>query len=134
MFYEETLLRHKIRDECLRGMPDVERLCRKLVVGRATLQDLCTLYQFSAKLPELVEQLQSYAGQHQTALQTMFVEALTLRSKQLFKYGGLIASAVDLEVSGSPVCVIVAHAVVVVVVVVIVVVVVCSWLPRRTSF
>jgi DNA mismatch repair protein MSH2 len=45
-FFEDTLLRQHVRDDGLRGMPDVERLCRKLVLGRAGLQDLCVLYQF----------------------------------------------------------------------------------------
>ena len=71
VFYEDTLLRQQVRDDCLRGLPDVERLCRKLVAGRATLQDLCVLYQFAVRLPDLVGRLQSYSGEHKNVIASM---------------------------------------------------------------
>lgn len=71
----------------------------QLVTGRASLQDLCTLYQFSSRLPALLEHLEAYAGPHRAALDSAFVSELATRAGQLQKYNGLIASAVDLELA-----------------------------------
>lgn len=46
------------------GMPDVERLTRKLDLQRATLADLCALFRASGKLEALVLALQAHEGAH----------------------------------------------------------------------
>lgn len=53
-----------IRDQHLRGLPDVERLTRKLEQKRCTLADLCQLYRASAKLPLIEDALRGYEGPH----------------------------------------------------------------------
>jgi DNA mismatch repair protein MSH2 len=98
-FYEDTLLRQHVREEGLRGMPDVERLCRKLVLGRASLQDLCVLYQFAARLPDIVLRLKEHKGAYAAQLERAFGKELDTRATQLAKYNALIASAVDLELA-----------------------------------
>jgi DNA mismatch repair ATPase MutS len=42
------------------GMPDIERLNRKLEAHRASLADLCQLYRASAVLPRLEEALRCH--------------------------------------------------------------------------
>jgi DNA mismatch repair protein MSH2 len=98
-FFEDTLLRQHVRDDGLRGMPDVERLCRKLVVGRAGLQDLCVLYQFASRLPDVVARLKEHRGAYAAQLERAFITDLDTRATQLAKYNGLIVSAVDLELA-----------------------------------
>jgi DNA mismatch repair protein MSH2 len=46
------------------GMPDVERLTRKLQRRKCSLADLCGLYRASSKLPGIVAALQNHAGEH----------------------------------------------------------------------
>merc|ERR1712205_23297 len=40
-----------LRDAVMRGLPDAERLARKLERQNATLQDLCLLYKVSSAIP-----------------------------------------------------------------------------------
>ena len=49
---------------CMPGMPDVERLTRKLQRRKCSLGDLCGLYRASSKLPGIVAALQNHAGEH----------------------------------------------------------------------
>lgn len=44
----------------LPGMPDIERLSRKLEARRASLADLCQLYRASSVLPRLEEALRCH--------------------------------------------------------------------------
>ena len=46
------------------GLPDVERLARKLDRRKASLADLCQLYRASSRLPMLVEAFRDYEGPH----------------------------------------------------------------------
>jgi hypothetical protein len=46
------------------GMPDIERLARKLEVQRASLADLCQLYRASSVLPRLEEALRCHEVWH----------------------------------------------------------------------
>ncbi len=45
---------------CVAGMPDIERLNRKLESQRASLADLCQLYRASSALPRLEEALRCH--------------------------------------------------------------------------
>lgn len=51
------------------GMPDVDRLSRRLEAKRLGLPELCQLYRASAALPMVVEALQCYQGPHANMLQ-----------------------------------------------------------------
>ena len=48
----------------LTGLPDVERLTRKLERRRASLADLCQLYRASSRLPLIEAALRDHAGPH----------------------------------------------------------------------
>ena len=52
------------------GMPDVERLTRKLERRRCSLADLCQLYRASSKLPAIVDVLKAHTGDHAELLRT----------------------------------------------------------------
>jgi hypothetical protein len=49
-----------VLDPSLAGMPDIERLARKLEAQRASLADLCQLYRASSVLPRLEEALRCH--------------------------------------------------------------------------
>ena len=55
------------------GLPDVERLARKLERRKASLADLCQLYRASSRLPMLVEAFTDYEGPHAELLTTRCV-------------------------------------------------------------
>ena len=46
------------------GLPDIERLTRKLERRKTTLADLCQLYRASSRLPLMLAALQEYDGPH----------------------------------------------------------------------
>lgn len=46
------------------GLPDVERLSRKLERRKASLADLCQLYRASSRLPMMVEAFRDHEGPH----------------------------------------------------------------------
>ena len=49
----DSFLRGDLRDGLLRGVPDVDRLVRKLERGTATLRDLCALYRVSCRIEDI---------------------------------------------------------------------------------
>ena len=55
------------------GMPDVERLTRKLERRKASLSDLCQLYRASSKLPLIQNALLDHPGPHAHLLKSRLV-------------------------------------------------------------
>ena len=84
-FLDDTLMRQRVRDTNLRGMCDVDRLCRKLTTNKASLQDLVTLYQFACRLPDLAESLAGHSGPHAARINAMVLNDLKVRSEHLSK-------------------------------------------------
>jgi hypothetical protein len=46
------------------GLPDLDKLCRKLEAEKISLQELCQLYRASSKLPLLEEAVRAHEGPH----------------------------------------------------------------------
>lgn len=63
---------------CCAGLPDIERLTRKLERRKATLADLCQLYRASSRIPLMVAVLQDNMGPHAELLMTRWDAAGTL--------------------------------------------------------
>lgn len=59
------------------GMPDVERLTRKLERRKASLSDLCQLYRASSKLPMIQNALLDHPGPHAALLKTRSVPSIS---------------------------------------------------------
>ena len=55
------------------GMPDVERLTRKLERRKASLSDLCQLYRASSKVPLIQNALLDHPGPHAHLLKSRLV-------------------------------------------------------------
>lgn len=53
-----------MRVTCVAGMPDIERLNRKLEAQRSSLSDLCQLYRASSVLPRLEEAIRCHEVRH----------------------------------------------------------------------
>jgi len=98
-FATDGELREQIRDNLLRGLPDVERLTRKLERKRATLSDLCQLYRASSKLPSIISELSRAAEGGAEVLQQRFVDPLATAhdAEHLTKFEELLEAAVDLD-------------------------------------
>ncbi|KAF5834360.1 muts domain V-domain-containing protein [Dunaliella salina] len=96
-------LREKLRDQHMRGLPDVERLVRKLDSRRAGsaigLGELCQLYRVSARLPLIEDALRQHEGPHAQMLQERYCDELAVAHDQdhLCKFEELVEAAVDLD-------------------------------------
>jgi DNA mismatch repair protein MSH2 len=92
-------LRERLRDTHLRGMPDIEKLTRKLEAKKLGLQDLCLLYRASAILPLIAEAIRSHQGPHANMLAHKFAEPLSRAhdADHLSKFEDLIEAAIDLD-------------------------------------
>lgn len=60
------------------GLPDIERLTRKLERKKATLADMCQLYRASSRLPMMEEAFRDHDGPHAQLLATRYSLALML--------------------------------------------------------
>lgn len=92
---ENSMQRQQLRDTVLRGIPDVSRVARKLVKGKASLQDLVVLYFAVAKISPIYEQLAAMPALN--AAQELLMAPLCALSANLSKYAELIESTVDFE-------------------------------------
>ncbi len=72
----------------LAGLPDVERLARKLERRKASLADLCQLYRASSRLPMLVEAFRDYEGPHAELLSTRCASLALVISCALYTAAG----------------------------------------------
>ncbi|KAK9813003.1 hypothetical protein WJX72_007194 [[Myrmecia] bisecta] len=98
-FTTDPALRETLRDMHFRGMPDVERLTRKLARKNCSLADLCQLYRASSKLPMIEAALREHEGPHAQLLATRYADALALAhdDDHLTKFEDLLEAAVDLD-------------------------------------
>lgn len=98
-FVSDASLRADLAGLHLRGLPDIERLTRKLERRAATLQDLCQLYRASSRLPLIEAALRAHTGPHAEALVERFAAPLAEAhdGDHLTKFEELLEAAVDLD-------------------------------------
>lgn len=97
-FVHDACMRADMNGLHLRGMPDIERLARKLDKKTASLQDLCQLYRVSSRLPLIEEVLSSHEGKFKVALHAYATSlAKAHDSDHLTKFEDLIETAIDLD-------------------------------------
>ena len=92
-------VRDTLRGAHLRALPDIERITRKLERRRASLMDLCRLYQASAALPYVAEALDRVQGDLGAGLRERFSEKLAKLhdADHLGRFEALLEAAVDLN-------------------------------------
>ncbi|GFR44787.1 hypothetical protein Agub_g6119, partial [Astrephomene gubernaculifera] len=92
-------LRGRLRDQQFRGLPDVERLTRKLQSRRISLAELHQLYRASARLPLVEEAVRCHEGQHAAKLVERYADPLAQHhdSEHLQRFEELLEAALDLE-------------------------------------
>jgi DNA mismatch repair protein MSH2 len=92
-------VRDTLRGAHLRALPDIERITRKLERRRASLMDLCRLYQASAALPYVAEALDRVTGDFGAALKARYSDKLVRLhdAEHLGRFEALLEAAVDLN-------------------------------------
>lgn len=101
LLVENSIQRQGLRETVLRGIPDVARVSRKLVKGKASLQDLVNLYFAAAKIQPIHEQLAAIHSDGMVdarlarSLEELLMRPLCHLSTNLTKYAELIEKTVD---------------------------------------
>lgn len=92
---DESVVRQCLRETVLRGIPQISRITRKLVRGKASLQDLVLLYSAVSKIAPIHEQLRLIQ------IESPIIQGLILQfarlAAALAKFAELIESTVDFD-------------------------------------
>jgi len=99
-FHSSPELRENVRTAHFRQLSDIERLTRKLERKKASVLDLCKLYQASCVLPAIVDSMSNDANEkHKDLLQSRYGNELSRlhADEQLGKFEALMEAAVDLS-------------------------------------
>ncbi|GAX83908.1 hypothetical protein CEUSTIGMA_g11332.t1 [Chlamydomonas eustigma] len=96
---EDAEMRERLRDQHLRGLPDIERLVRRLEMRKLGLPELCQLYRASAILPLVEDVLRCHSGPHASLLKSRYADVLAVAhdGEHLTKFEELLEAAVDLD-------------------------------------
>ena len=98
-FHDDASLRSDVSGLHLRGLPDIDRLKKKLEDRTATLQDLCQLYRASSRLPMIEGALREHRGRYREKMWMGFADPLAAAhdAEHLSKFEDLIEAALDLD-------------------------------------
>nr|WCZ58541.1 DNA mismatch repair protein Msh2 [Andalucia godoyi] len=93
----DPVLRQNIADEHIKKLPDLDRIIKKLVRGRGTLEDAVRLYQVSLHVPRMVGLLESYTGGvSEASVSTRFAIPLGSAGNDLQPLEDMICKTVDM--------------------------------------
>jgi len=96
-FVTDVSLRQNLRETHMRRLPDLRRYCKKLTSGRAKLVDLMALYDFLRKLPDFVECLKGYDGEHHELVESAFTEKLDQVHRECTKLMQMVEATIDMD-------------------------------------
>ncbi|EPY52880.1 MutS protein 2 [Schizosaccharomyces cryophilus OY26] len=98
-FIEDPEVRQLLLDDdhLLRSIPDVPRLCRRLIRGSSSLEDVVRIYQMAKALPNIVTALDSLKSVHKQLIDQVYTTPLSTHCKNLTKLIELVETTIDLE-------------------------------------
>lgn len=103
ILHSDTTLRETLRQDHLKGIPDLSRIVIRLKRGTATLKDLWDLRQFARRLPGIVEALGTHDGDEESmrTLRTSFSDRLGGLLEEFQLYVAFTDQAIDLEAAAT---------------------------------
>ncbi|THH29236.1 hypothetical protein EUX98_g4951 [Antrodiella citrinella] len=100
IFVEESNTRRTLQDECLKLMPDLNRICKRFLKKAASLEDVVRVYQAVVKLEDLISALESVANENE-AHGALITECYLTKFKEfeegLSKYAEMVQQTLDLD-------------------------------------
>jgi DNA mismatch repair protein MSH2 len=97
LFVEDAAVRQGVHGVSLAAFPDLHRLAKKFQRGKANLEDVVRIYQVIRSLPELINTLSQYEGEHKQSLEDKFITPLTELSEKLKNLEQLAETTIDME-------------------------------------
>nr|WJN24899.1 MSH2 [Pseudozyma thailandica] len=100
LFVRDNSSRQLIRDDYLKLMPDMHRISKRFQKGVATLEDVVRVYQAVLRLPGLIQTISDMdtpSEEHQSLLDTTYIEPLRLHDTALTKFTELVEATLDLN-------------------------------------
>ncbi|KAJ3270734.1 MutS-like protein, partial [Blyttiomyces sp. JEL0837] len=96
-FCSDTELRQTLQEENLKKFPDLHRMGKKFLRGKANLQDVVRVYQVIISLPSFFDTLSSYAGDHASLIKEMYLDKLMDYMNGLKKLQEMVETTIDLR-------------------------------------
>jgi len=102
IFHQDSGLREALRQDELKGIPDLSRIVLRLKREQATLKDLWDLRKFAQRLPKIVAALNAHDGTEasQKKLSTTFTSRLASLLEEFSLYVAFTDQAIDIEAAG----------------------------------
>ncbi|KAJ3024097.1 UNVERIFIED_CONTAM: MutS-like protein, partial [Siphonaria sp. JEL0065] len=95
-FTKDTEFRQSIQDECLKRFPDLHRIGKKFIRGKANLQDVLRVYQVVIMLPMLLETLNAHEGEYKWLFDEMYTEKLNEYVTGLQRFQEMVETTIDI--------------------------------------
>ncbi|KAJ3416618.1 MutS-like protein [Chytridiales sp. JEL 0842] len=96
-FVNDTELRQTLQETHLKRFPDLNRLGKKFLKGKAGLQDVLRVYQVVLSFPGLVECLEGYEGEYRWLMNELYLEKLKEYMQPLGKMRDMVETTIDIE-------------------------------------
>ncbi|EGG18740.1 mutS like protein [Cavenderia fasciculata] len=97
IFVNALELRQALRSNDLKKIGDLERLSKKLVGGKATLEDVVNLYGVVQRLSVLLSSLRSYEDQGSEMVESTFTQPLEQIIAEFQQFSAMVEKTVDLD-------------------------------------
>lgn len=97
LFVQDAAVRQGVHGVSLAAFPDLHRLAKKFQRKKANLEDVVRIYQVIRSLPELINTLSKYEGEHKQLLEGTFTTILIELSEKLKNLEQLAETTIDME-------------------------------------
>ncbi|KAJ9104285.1 hypothetical protein QFC20_004567 [Naganishia adeliensis] len=99
-FVEDHTTRRSLQSDCLKPMPDFNRLTKRFNRGIASLEDVVRVYQAVSKLPQMIALLENTQPNKQEQLDLIertFIAPLREHNQSLEQYCTMVEETIDLD-------------------------------------
>ncbi|KAJ3073864.1 MutS-like protein [Podochytrium sp. JEL0797] len=96
-FAQDSTFRQSIHETCLKKFPDLHRIGKKFIRGKANLQDVLRVYQVVLVLPLLLEELDSHDGQYRWLFDEMYTEKIKEYYAGLERFKEMVETTIDIQ-------------------------------------
>ncbi|KAG8802715.1 MutS-like protein [Serendipita sp. 398] len=89
-----------LREQYLRYMPDMHRICKRFHKKTATLEDVIRVYQAAIRIPDLIEHLEGLETQElaqSTLVKELYIDPLRKFDNDISKFREMVEQTIDLE-------------------------------------